>query len=393
MRMQQNRNRSDLGQQNRRLVLAEILYNGPIARAKIAAKIGLTAASVSRITRDLIAAGLIEEGERFSENQRVGRKFIGLRICPGGCFVTGIAINAFRQDIVVADLANNVIASEQLHFDDLSDAEQVIDDCASALKRLVSQTGIDRDRLVGCGVAITGAVDPVANILRSAPPLNWGKTDVGRIVEQHLDCPVYMDNVPNAKNITAHCFGPTRNSDNILLFNASLAIGCSLMLEGQIYRGADYQGGLIDSMMIPDLENHRLLPVDQIAGGYAVIKSSDVETQAFQLERIIAAAEQDDAAAAMALGSAGTALAYVVKNAYSLLHPQSVIVSGPLLESSHYENALRSALDSSMEAEMVESTIIFSPMTSQQAAQSLAIYQSLNQTDLAILRAFQQLAS
>lgn len=393
MRMQQNKNRSDLGQQNRRLVLAEILYNGPIARAQIAANIGLTAASVSRITRDLITAGLVEEGERFIELQRVGRKFIGLRINCGGCFVTGIAINAFRQDIVVADLANNVIASEQLHFDDLSDADQIIGDCASALNRLVTHTGIDRDRLVGCGVAITGAVDPVANILRSAPPLGWGETEVGRIVEQHLGCPVFMDNIPNAKNITAHCFGPTRKSDNVLLFNASLAIGCSLMLEGQIYRGANYQGGLIDSMMIPDLENRRLLPVDQIAGGYAVIETSDVETQAFQLERIIAAAERGDAVAATALESAGSALAYVVKNAYSLLHPQSVIVSGPLLESSHYETALRNVLGSSMGVELVESKIVFSPMTSQQASQSLAIYQSLNQSDLAMLPAFQQFAS
>lgn len=323
----------------------------------------------------------------------MGRKFIGLRINPRGCFVTGIAINAFRQDIVVADLANNVIACEQLHFDDLSDAEQVIDFCASTLDRLVTQTGIDRDRLVGCGVVITGAVDPGRNILRSAPPLNWGETTVGSIVEQYLDCPVYMDNIPNAKNITAYCFGPTRKTENVLLFNASLAIGCSLMLEGHIYRGADYQGGLIDSMMIPDLENRRLLPVDQIAGGYAVVGASDVESQANQLKRITAAAERNDSAAVTALESAGTALAYVVKNAYSLLHPQSVIVSGPLLESSHYQAALHRALNAGVEAEVVESKIIFSPMTSQQAAQSLAIYQSLNQTDLAMLPAFQQFAS
>lgn len=47
--------REDLGARNRRLVLSEILLHGPLSRTVIAARVGLTQASVSRITRGRLA--------------------------------------------------------------------------------------------------------------------------------------------------------------------------------------------------------------------------------------------------------------------------------------------------------------------------------------------------
>ena len=387
------KNRMELGETNRRLVLAEILYEGPIARAQIAANVGLTPASVSRITRDLIDVGLVEEGDRFDSDGRVGRKFVGLRVKPNGCYVCGIAINAFRQDIVVADLTNQVIASEQLKFDDLGNANQVIERCARSLDQLIQSTGINRHRLIGCGVALTGAVDPGQNLLRSAQPLNWGDTLVGEIVSRHIECPIFMDNIPNAKNMAVHCFGPTRRSDNILLFNASLAIGSSLMIGGQLYRGSDYQAGLIASMLLPDLTSGTLKPVDQLAGGCALIGEADLALQASRLEQMITASESGNDAASQSFEAAGAALAFAINNSMSLLRPQTVVISGPLLESSHYERGLLQALESMIGKEAIESSILLSPMSSQQAAQSLAIYQSLMQTDLPLIPAIQPIAS
>ncbi|MFT5504772.1 MAG: putative NBD/HSP70 family sugar kinase [Gammaproteobacteria bacterium] len=389
----QSKNRMELGEQNRRLVLAEILYHRLIARAQIAANVQLTAASVSRITKDLIAIGLVEEGEPFVENNRAGRKFVGLRIKPDSCFVTAISINAFRQDIVVADLANNVIASKKLTFDRLSNAEQVLDRCAQSLNKLVTKVGIDRSRLVGCGIAITGSTDPDQLVLRTAPALNWGPTQVADIVRKHIDCPIYLDNIANAKNITAHCFGPTGQINNVLLFNVSLAIGCSLMINGHIYRGADFQGGIIESMMIPDFKLGKLVPIDQIAGGHSVLNPNSNDPQGKQLDQVISAAARGDKMAQSALESAGSALAIAVHNTHSLLHPQAVIVSGPLLESDYYQRSFTQSLKSLMGEAAVDAHILISPMSSLQAAQSLVIYQSIMQTDFTQLAAFQSLAS
>ena len=379
--------RSALGQRNRKLVLAEILFGGPIPRAKVAQNVGLTAASVSRITRDLVNAELIEEADDIAGSARAGRKLIGLRAKPDGYFVGGIAINAFRQDVVIADLANKTLACEQLHFDDLGHPERVIESCAVALNALVARAGIERTKLVACGVVITGAVDPSRNILRSAPALGWGELnlDVGAIIARRLRCPVYLDNIPNAKNLASHCFGGTRKVANVVLFNASLAIGCSLMIGGRLMRGADFQTGMIESMLIPDFTANELRPVNQLAGGYAIVNSSAGASDTLAAERlagIIRHSDPVDNPAVTAIESAGRAFAHVAATAFSILHPEKILLSGPLFECGFYKKAALDQLARFMGARTARQKIQLSPMSSQQAAQSLAIYQSLAQGSL-----------
>ena len=84
--------KENLGQLNRRLVLSEILFKSPIPRAKIAESISLTQASVSRITRELLDARIIVEGEAFPSDNRRGRQFIGLSLNPFGCYVGRTAL-------------------------------------------------------------------------------------------------------------------------------------------------------------------------------------------------------------------------------------------------------------------------------------------------------------
>jgi len=410
------RNRSAWGQRNRRLVLAEILFGGPIARAVVARNVGLTAASVSRITQSLVDAELIEETGDLAQRRRAGRKLVGLRVKPSGGFVCGIAINAFRQDVAVADLANNTLARRRLHFDDLADPETVVNGCAAALDKLLTKSGIDRGRLAACGVAVTGAVDPNRGILHAAPAMHWRnpRLDVGRVVARRLRCPVYLDNIPNAKNLAAHCFGGVRQAENVVLLNASLAIGCSLMFDGQLMRGADFQAGMIESMMVPDFAANRLRPVDQLAGGYAVLRAHDGDDgdgdgvdgddgdsdgdgddgdsvgdgdgvdgghdrAAARLVAIIDRAEHGDARAVAAVEAAGRAFAFVAATAFSILHPEKILLSGPLFDCAAYRRAAQAQLADSMGAPFVARTVQLSPLSSLQAAQSLAIHQALTQ--------------
>ena len=109
---------------NERLVLSEILFRGPLPRTEVAERIGLTQASISRITRNLIEAGLVEEtGQQYEEAVKPGRKRIGVKARSDGGYVAGIAINAFQQDIVIADLTNGKLAEKRLNFPSLDQAE------------------------------------------------------------------------------------------------------------------------------------------------------------------------------------------------------------------------------------------------------------------------------
>lgn len=394
-----SQSREELGQRNRRLVLRQILFRGPLSRSAIASRVGLTRATVSRITRELIDAGLVEEGETIGEG-RPGRRFVGLRIRPTGCFIAGISINVFRQDIVVSDLTNAPLASQRLRFESLDDADSVLGKTAGALDALIDDTGLDRKRLIGCGIVVTGSVDPQRCRLRSAPALGWTGADLRETVGSRLNVPVFADSIPNAKNLTAHGFGSTKGLDDVALLNVSLAVGCSLMLDGRLLRGPEFRAGLIESFAIPDESTGELRPVDRIAGGLAVVdevdrtRSANGGRSASRLVEIMHNAAHGDPRSQAALHRAGRALAFAVTSIHAILHPEVVLLSGPLIESESYCSGVRRRIVELAGSSFLNERLRFSYLSNQEAACSLAIFRALVEDDVSSqVAAVQSIAS
>lgn len=400
-----SQSREELGQRNRRLVLRQVLFRGPISRSAIASRVGLTQATVSRITRELIDAGLIEEGDTIADHRadhrpdrrpdrrasrRPGRRFVGLRIRPTGCFIAGISINVFRQDVVVADLANAPIASRRLRFASLHDPDTVLRTTAEALDTLIDDTGLDRQRLIGCGIVVTGSVDPQRCRLRSAPALGWKDIDLRESIGSRLKAPAYADSIPNAKNLTAHGFGSTKGLDNVVLLNVSLAVGCSLMLDGRLLRGPQFNAGLVESFAIPDEATGELRALDHIAGGLAVVgevegkPSANGGPAASRLVEIMRNAASGDAPSRAALHRAGRALAFAVTSIHAILHPEVVLLSGPLIESESYCSGVRQRIVELAGAGFLNECLRFSHLSNQEAACSLAIFRALVEDDVSL---------
>lgn len=380
--------REDIGRNNRSRVLSEVLFHGPLSRSHIADRVGLTQATVSRITRQLIDTGLIIEDETVVQ-RGPGRRFVGLKVRPNGCFVAGISINAFRQDVVVADLANAEVASRNLALKNLDNGCEVLGNAARELQELICETGVDQDRLLACGITVTGAIDPENGLVRSAPVLGWQKIDIFRAVQPWLDAPVYVDNIPNAKNLAAHGFGPARGMSNVVLMNVSLAIGTSLMLDGRLLRGRQFNAGLIDRLLISEERSWELTPIDDIAGGFGVIRGlassgqASGQNAARTLVTIMQRSNSGDAVASESLFRAGRNLGLALAHIDALLHPELFLLSGPLIDSEAYCRGVRERCQSLLGAEFATKRLRCVPVSNQEAACAMAIFRLLEHGEVA----------
>ena len=255
--------------------------------------------------------------------------------------------------------------------------------CASELKQLVSDAGIDRKRLFGCGVTIAGAIEPGQGKVRFSPTLGWSNVDVMSLVEPIIAIPVAVESIPNAKNLAAHCFGPTRGKRTVVLFNCSLGIGASLLVDNVLLRGPESNVGMIDSMLIPDENTGEMHSFDLMAGGFGVI--GDTRTKAKhsgceQARRLIEAIEDNSLGKVQvhrSLEQAGRSLAFVIMMANSFLHPQTILLSGPMIESSVYRNAVLDRVSQLIGKHFAEEKIVFYRLSNRDAARSLAIHHFL----------------
>lgn len=259
---------------------------------------------------------------------------------------------------------------------------------SGALDALIDDTDIDRERLLGCGIVVTGSVDLARCRLRSAPALGWKDADLRESIASRLKVPVFADSIPNAKNLTAHGFGSTRGLDDVALLNVSLAVGCSLMLDGRLLRGPEFNAGLIESFAIPDETTGDLRPLDYIAGGLAVV--GEVEGRppanggraASRLVEIMRDGASGDAPSQAALYRAGRALAFAVTSIHAILHPEVILLSGPLIESESYCSGVRRRVVELAGADFLDKRLRFSHLSNQEAACSLAIFRALVEGDV-----------
>lgn len=379
------------GQGNRRQILKSILLHQPISRTAIAQQTGLTGASVSRITRDLIDAGIVRESDEAQPNTGPGRRFVSLEIDPDGGYLLGLSLNVFQQQITLTDLRNRLVEKVDLKFKDLSDPDAVIDSVISAMATLSQQCRRNDWHLIGGAIAITGAIDPGTGVVRYAPVLEWRDVALGSRLEAALGVPFVVESLPNTLNLAETRFGVATDSRNVLLINCALGIGASLHLDGRLIRSTDFTAGLAGSVRFPFCDREGAVSLDDVTAGRAVIAGVNgvdpgslkmpADEMAARLLEILHAAERAEGVEREWVRKTGQTLGNVVSLYAGLIHPKKIIFNGPLGGARIYFEAAKAALESLCCADCIMPELISSEMSYQAAARWLAIHQHLLERD------------
>ena len=188
---------------NRAAILTTIKSNGLIDRAQVARLTGLSPATVTGITSELIEEGLVFEKQ--PGDSRGGRPPILLAINPRGGFVVGIKLMEDHALGALTDLESTVIAKDSRPLKNKNSSEAIA--VLSALvQSLVAQANIDRRRLLGVGVGLAGVVDSEHGILRESPFFGWRDLPLRDLLQNLVQTPVYLDNDVNTLTLAEQWF-------------------------------------------------------------------------------------------------------------------------------------------------------------------------------------------
>lgn len=386
------RSQEETGKLNRRLVLGEILKNRAISRTEIATNLGLNAASISRITRDLIDADLIVEKELSEPCGRRGRRFVQLSPVAEGGFIIGVGINAFRQSVTLADLENNKIASWEATGMPVNDGPTFLRLCAKKAARLVRENVPDESRFFGAGLAIAGHIDKKSKVLKSAPIMGWNsEVDVASIFAEHLGGPIALETPSAAINLAETTFGMASEFRSTITLHCSLVTGIGMTIKGDgdggtlnsssvlsdaPYTCTSHTSGLIEQFpTLEDALSGRSF-VRKLLGSRAEKLSNDSEWG----REIVSLVEQGNAGdpkISEALLSLGAEYARYFSLLFSVLQPQLIILAGPLSESPEFVQGMRDQVRFQTPSRMEEVQVQATKMTHIGAARWLSIRENL----------------
>ena len=217
-------------------VLGFLFASGPSTRAALARGLGLTRAAMTDLAGSLVAGGLLEED---SEKVPAGRGRPGqlIRLRPDAAHFIGVEIGVERLVVAVVDLAGAVRGRVEQRGSlvgmDLEAVLRRVADLVETVRRRHGAPGMAG----GVGVSVPGFMTR-GGVVLSAPLLGWRNVDVASALRRHFDGPIVVENDANA---TAHGewhFVPEHRSGDLLAVLLANGIGCGMVADGRILRGA-----------------------------------------------------------------------------------------------------------------------------------------------------------
>jgi predicted NBD/HSP70 family sugar kinase len=212
-------------------VLGLLGTRGPTSRTDIARALGVSPASVTQATKDLIGRGLVEELDLVPSQGGRPARLLGLVESAGA--VVGAKVTADHVVVVEAGLDGSVRRSTTHPF--RPRAEDALHDLVAILRSAVAG---QEATLLGVGVGVPGAVDSQASGVVDAPTIGWSQVPVGPALRQALDVPVLVDNDVNTLAAAERLYGVGRELSSYLVVTIGRGVGLGIVVDGSVYRGA-----------------------------------------------------------------------------------------------------------------------------------------------------------
>ncbi|WP_431996771.1 ROK family protein [Streptomyces fungicidicus] len=325
----------DTQQGMRRRNLSRVMHavsaEGPLSRAAIASRIGLTRAAVSTLVDELIRSGLLEElgPERPG---RVGRPGSALAVSGSGPAGIGAEVGVDHLAVCAVDLRGRVRSRAVRHVANRGrSAGPVLAQLTAMTERVVAEAEAEGLWPAGLAVAVPGLVARDARTVVRAPNLGWHDTDLGELLPAGL--PLTVANEANFGALAELWLGEDTPRD-FLHVSAEIGIGAAVVVDGRLLYGNRGFAGELGHVPVwpdgPECACGGRGCLEQYAGEEAVLRAAGLEPGEDRVGLLAGRAEQGDARVRRALEDAGTALGIALTGAVNLLDPESVVLGGAL---------------------------------------------------------------
>lgn len=220
-----------------RALAREVLIHGPISRGDLASRLGLSVASLTRLSKPLLDAGVLRESDEITA-AAVGRPIHPLEVSPDAHRFVGIKLTGDTAAAVATNLKADVVGSSQraLPTHGVRDVIDTLVDAMSGLGPLEQFSGI--------GVSIGGKVGPDSSVLR-APFLGWRDIPLAHLLQERTGLPVVVENDVVALTVAEQWFGAGRGEKDFAVLTVGAGVGYGLVINDAVIAPPDAGLGLV----------------------------------------------------------------------------------------------------------------------------------------------------
>lgn len=342
---------------NRSRILECIYRNAPIARTDIAEETEITPATVTMNVTSLISEGFVRElGEASTEEGSSGRKRVLIDLIPDSAYSIGLEFTQKALVVCITDLKGRICFQHVEPFREEL-ASRITDAIIESVKKLVADSKIPWDRIVGIGTAVPGHMNGNASSLVTNRK-TWQSFDPKRI-ERELPLPVVFENNARCMALGEYLFSPQKSPDSFAFFHVGMGMFCANVVEGEMFLGDNYVAGEIGHTIVSEggrrcecgkygclqtyaSENHLIRNARLMYRNipHSLLRNLAADESQITIETITTAYSMGDPVIGMYITEALKYLGITASNIAIITNPGKIFLHGQLFNNQDIQNEL-----------------------------------------------------
>lgn len=317
------------------------------SRSEIARLTGISASTAALRVQALLDSGYLEEaGDGESQGGRRPRR---IRLRTGGGVVAAADLGASHAALALFDLGGELLADRSASIRVQDGPESVLGWVHAQLQEMLD--GLDGSApLHGLTVGVPGPVDAQAGrVVTPARMPGWNGVDVRALLGRLTDVPVLVENDANLMAVGEYAAIPDPGG-HLLFLKAGSGIGCGVVIDGHLHRGARGAAGDISHVSVGGTSEvpcscGRIGCLDAVASGSALARDlAAAGLPVSDTADVLALASDAEPVSARMLRTAGRATGEVLASVVNFFNPDTLVLGGRLSQAEPYVSSLRAVL-------------------------------------------------
>ena len=307
-------------------------------RADLATRTGLARSTITQRLEQLQGLGLLKEVAGAESTG--GRPPMRLVFNEDAALVLAADLGATHSRLAVTNLGGQVLASDRGDIEIADGPEVVLEWVEQRFNALLAEAGADRDAVAGIGIGVPGPVEHSTGLPRNPPIMpGWDGFPIPERFAQ-FGAPVLVDNDVNIMAVGEH-WAHWREVEHLLFVKVGTGIGCGIIVDGKVHRGADGAAGDLGHVRIPVDEDEEDVVcscgnvncLEALAGGGAMarrLRSQGVEVR--DSRSLVELTRAGLPAAVQLVRHSGRLIGEVLAAAVNFYNPSVIVIGGDVAD-------------------------------------------------------------
>ena len=264
-------------------------------------------------------------------------------------YVVGVDIGGTKLATVVADTTGNILNKIRKPTRAEKGPEYALQLLFDMVRETIELAGLEQTAISAIGVSCGGPLDTKTGIVYSPPNLpGWDALPLKAQLESEFQIPVTIENDANASALAEYRFGGGRGYNAVLYMTMSTGIGGGIVLDGQVYHGANDSAGEVGhQILLPDgppcgcgkrgclealcsgpaiARRAQTAARNERASATALLNLAGGRIAAVKSEHVLEAARQGDGLALQLVEETGYYMGWGIANLVNILNPDIVLL-------------------------------------------------------------------